>query len=149
LNARVTVGRGKRKQSSQIEIKANYETPGSRDRRHFAEGVNRANEVAEEQSTMDQIEMIARQASIICVGIYKMNIAVTIGLGIGPRERELISTDVDCSYFAILTDPASEPSRGVASATADVCDSSTARDTNLGHDPRRVWSIDRVEERKS
>src|SRR5262249_3185303 len=92
--------------------------------------------------------MIVRQAGTVCAGMDEMNIAVTIGLGMASCDGELVGTGVDRGGLAPWTYIAGKPSRGVASAAADVGDAPTGRDADPGHDPRRIRPVNLIEQRE-
>jgi hypothetical protein len=105
LEARVTLSGRNRKQSGYVEIEANDEAAQLRKRSHLAQGVKRANKMAEQKPAVDHIEIIARQASIVCAGPHKVNIAETMCLGTALRDCEFVGTDVDRGDLALRTPP--------------------------------------------
>src|SRR4051794_7146511 len=100
LDAGVAVGRRNRKQSGQIDVETNYKAARSRDRSHFAQRIERTRKVAEKHSTVDHVEIIARQAGVVGGDIDETNITVTIGFGLAFGDGELLGTDIDRCDFA-------------------------------------------------
>ncbi len=107
LEAHVAVRGRNGKQSGYVEIKANDEAPRPRNRSHLAQGVKRADKMAEQKPAVDHIEMITRQASTVCAGTHKVNIAETTCLGTALCDCELVGTNVD--RYAVMIRSASGP----------------------------------------
>src|SRR5262249_20123269 len=101
LDSRVAGGCGNRKQSSKVDFEADDDATRLRYRGHFAKRVERTNEVAKKEPTVDYIEMIARQAGTVGACMDEMNIAVTIDFGMVSRDGELVGAGIDRGDLAL------------------------------------------------